>query len=333
MDDTALPYRDRRTGLILFGALELVVGGLALLLTPLVILGQAVAAKAGGAAMDPRLMIPGVAVYGLIGAVFITLGVGSILARRWARALTLVVAWSWLVVGVVTMAFEAYLLPRILLGAATEGPAMPAGVAAVAMGVTFALLALFLVALPGALVLFYRSPHVRATVEARDPVSRWTDRCPLPLLAVSLWLWLGGLSMLTLPVSGMNVLPVFGGLLTGWAAGVCCVVLGLGWLWLGWALYRRAAWAWWVLVGCLVVLSISTVVTFLRVDFLEVYRLMGYPEQQIELMRRFSGMIQPAMTIGMPVSTAAMLGYLIWVKRFLNPTTSDAYDQERSQGA
>ena len=71
------------------------------------------------------------------------------------------------------------------------------------------------VIIPGALVLFYRSPHVKATCEARDPVVRWTDACPLPVLAVSLMLGLGAAWMPVMIVASRSVVPCFGCYLSG----------------------------------------------------------------------------------------------------------------------
>src|SRR6185312_5588971 len=40
--------------------------------------------------------------------------------------------------------------------------------------------------IPGTMVLFYGSQNVRLTCEHHDPVIRWTDRCPPPVLGACL---------------------------------------------------------------------------------------------------------------------------------------------------
>src|SRR5258708_33744181 len=71
------------------------------------------------------------------------------------------------------------------------------------------------VVIPGAMVLFSRSTHVKLPCEARDPVPRWTDRCPLPVLAVVLIQAFGAVGMLLmLPVYG-RAFPLFGLIITG----------------------------------------------------------------------------------------------------------------------
>src|SRR5438034_406184 len=71
------------------------------------------------------------------------------------------------------------------------------------------------VILPGAWVLFYRSRHVKATCESYDPMVRWTDHCPLPVLAVSLWLTFSALMMLVMAVVYKGILPMFGSFVAG----------------------------------------------------------------------------------------------------------------------
>ena len=73
---------------------------------------------------------------------------------------------------------------------ATPGqPAMPAAAIGVIMVITCLMFGFFFIALPAVWIFFYKSRHVKATCEARDPVTRWTDACPLPVLGLCLWLW------------------------------------------------------------------------------------------------------------------------------------------------
>jgi hypothetical protein len=316
---TPAPFKDRRTGLILFGILELLMGGLCLLLVPLMFFGQTMQARVTGAPPQYRMILPAVGVYGALAAVFVIVGIGSILARRWARALSLILSWSWLAVGLVTMVFEAVFLPRILATAAGPNQNLPPVAQHVMLVVTLAVLAVMFVAVPASLVLFYRSPHVRLTCEARDPVARWTDACPLPVLGMSVWLGLGALSMLMMGLGYGGVLPCFGVLISGWPGMVICGGLAGVWAYLAWAGYRLQPHAWWLTVGVLVLFAASAFVTFSRVDLMEMYRLMGYPEQQIEVMRRFSFLSGPAFAAWSLAGTVPMLGYLLWVKRFFRP--------------
>jgi hypothetical protein len=310
------PFNDRRTGLVLFGVLEILLGGLCLLLVLLMFFGQAMQSRATGVAPAYRFVLPAAAMYGIMAVVFVWLGIGSIQARRWARALSLILSWSWLVVGLITVVFLMVLLPRTLAASAPPGANLPAGAQWAIMVVTLGIVSVMFVILPGSLLLFYRSPHVKATCEARDPVVRWTEACPLPVLALCLWLGFGAVSLLLMGVVYGGGLPCFGILISG----VPGMVLSLGlaglWAYLAWSSFHLQARAWWLTTGLLVLFGCSAWITFSRVDLLEMYRLMGYPEAQIEQMRRFNFFSGPAFAWWSLSAVLPMLGYLLWIKRF-----------------
>src|ERR1035438_2743222 len=95
-------YKDRSTGLIIFGILTLLLGCLVGLFVPLMLFGQMMAAKAPNAPpVNHAAMLPGIAIYGLLAVTLVWLGIGSIKKRRWVRALLLIFSWSWLIMGIV----------------------------------------------------------------------------------------------------------------------------------------------------------------------------------------------------------------------------------------
>ena len=103
------PYRDRRTALLIAGVLEILLGVGAWLIVGLMIFAASMVTAQGAGSKGS--MIPGIAVYGIAGLVFVMLGVGSIRARRWARALWLVVSSFWLIGGVLAAAVVAFGAP------------------------------------------------------------------------------------------------------------------------------------------------------------------------------------------------------------------------------
>src|SRR5262245_62039640 len=82
-------YRDRSTGLILFGILEILVGVLCLLMAGVMVLGQMTLARSPGAPANMQMLMPGMLFYAWIAVAMVWLGIGSIQCRRWARALVL----------------------------------------------------------------------------------------------------------------------------------------------------------------------------------------------------------------------------------------------------
>ena len=180
----------------------------------------------------------------------------------------------------------------------------------------FTILGVIFLVIPGALVCFYQSRHVKATCEARDPVRRWTDACPLPVLAAALWLGLGALCMLPMPLAYKSVLPFFGTLLTGLPAMLFYVVWAAGSLWLAWAFYRVMPAAWWVVVVAFLLFSVSNIMTFTRIDIMEMYRLMGYPQKELEEMQKFNFLSGKGMAVWTACCMVPWLGYLFWIKKF-----------------
>ena len=96
-------FKDRKTGLVGFGILQIILGGLCAILVPFMIIGMivlAVSKDSSAPPMNTATMIVGVLFYVLAAICFIWMGVGSIKARRWARALILVSSWLWLICGI-----------------------------------------------------------------------------------------------------------------------------------------------------------------------------------------------------------------------------------------
>ncbi len=301
---------------MVFGILEILLGGLAALMIPLMIVGQVTAARVTQDPLSLRQIIPGAVFYGTVATVLIWLGIGSCKTRRWAWSLSLIVAWSWLAVGVLSTAAMAFFLPSILNASQPRGQGLPESARLVVMIVSILFMGFFLVAVPGVLVLFYRSRHVRATCESSDPSPCWTDACPLPVLGLSLWLGFGAVTMLTLPLSTHGVLPVFGRLLSGVVGSLCCVGLAALWGYSAWAVYRLRAVGWWIVLTSLCVMAASTWVTFTQIDLLEMYRVMGYPERQIEMMKQFTFIQGHGMAYSSVAGAIPMLGFLLFVRRY-----------------
>jgi len=314
-------YKNRSGGLIVFGVLTILLGALSGLMVPLMLLGQAINARNPNAAPTSlAMLLPGLLIYGGLAVALIWLGIGSIKARRWARALLLIFAWSWLVMGVVTVAVMAVVLPKIVANINNNMPAGQQGIPATAVGVimfiTCLVFGFMFILVPAVWVFFYSSRHVKATCEARDPVVRWTDKCPLPVLAISLWLWLAVPMFVLMPVAYHGVAPFFGSFIQGALGGLFYLLLAAIWAWAAWRLYRLDVRAWWVLLATLVLFSLSNLLTYTHHDILEMYRLIGYPEAQIEQIQKTGLLTGNSMAWFTAFSMVPFLGYLLFVKKY-----------------
>jgi len=323
MEPPTQPYKDRSGGLVAFGVMTLLLGVLAGLFVPLMFIGQAMAAKVNHTPTDFSLILPAIGIYGIMAVVLVWLGIGSIKARRWARALMLIFSWSWLVTGVIAVTVMAFVMPKILAGlpanAAPGQPAMPPeAMAAVLIG-SFVVYGVMFVVLPAIWTIFYQSRHVKMTCERRDPIPRWTDACPLPVLGLCLWLWISVPMLLILPISGHGVMPFFGVFLTGLPGTVFCLVMAALWTYAGWLLYRLDSRGWWLIFIAMCVFMVSGGLTFARHDMLEMYQLMNYPKAQLDQIQQ-SGLLEGnRMSWLMSLSAVPFLGYLLFIRKLLRP--------------
>jgi hypothetical protein len=294
------PYRDRRTALLIAGVLEILLGVGAWLIVGLMIFAASMVTAQGAGSKGS--MIPGIAVYGIAGLVFVMLGVGSIRARRWARALWLVVSSFWLIGGVLAAAVVALLMASV------------AGVESILLIAILSFFAVFMIGLPASLLAFYRSPHVKATCEAAGPQPCWTDGCPLPVLGAALWF---ASMTLTLPWMGWlygGLYPFFGHFVRGAAGHGLWIASGLLSGIATYGIYRRIHTLW--LLGLVLVLvqGISATVTYAVVDPKELFAAMGIEGAALEQIERM-GMIRPSYMIGsVAAAILPMVGLLLWAR-------------------
>jgi hypothetical protein len=316
-------YKDRSTGLMVFGILTLLLGCLVGLFVPLMLFGQMMAAKAPNAPPTNTVAIlSAVAIYGGLAVALIWLGIGSIKARRWARALLLIFSWSWLVVGifmtVVMPFFMAKVFANLPPNAKTGQPAMPpAAITGMVIGMTIFFF-VFFVLVPALWTFFYGSRHVKATCEARDPVTRWTDACPLPVLGFSLWTWLAVPMMLVMPLTGRAVIPFFGIFLSGLPGGLSCLLIAAVWGWAGWWLYQLDVRGWWLILIAMVLFMVSALLTYAHHDIIEMYQLQGLPQAQIDQIQKLGLFTGNRMSWFTALGSLPFVGYLLFIKKYLH---------------
>ena len=310
------PHKDRKAGLVVFGALTAAAGAFSLLMIGLILVSLTLVRN------RPDLPSPGaplitVAVYAVVGLTLICLGIGSIMAKRWARALLAVLSWCALATGVYSAGFLYAIRSGFVEVMRTmrppNQPELPPGTEAALFAMMAVIMLIFYIILPLVWGLFYSSKNVKATCEQRDPKMRWTDRCPLPLLAVVLWAAFGAGSMIVLGL-WRPIAPAFGLLLTGPVAGIILLLTALLWGYSAWLLYRLNLIGWWVLLLTFALFSVSSLMTYSHVSVEELYRHLNYPPQQIALMSKL--VPQHLFKWISVICTVPFLAYLLYVRRF-----------------
>lgn len=308
-------FRDRRGALTAVGIVEILFGGLFFLFAVVSVLGQALSAQILEQEPNYLQAVPSAFFYLLLAAAMIAVGFGSIGAKRWARSLALILAWSWLVTGLLTVASVALFVPRAL-AAMPEMEGAPAGIQSVILVVALGVTAIFAVLVPGGLILFYRSRNVQATVEAYDRGPDLTSACPLPVLTLSLWMFVGGALLFVSPVAARGAFPFFGVLLSGVPGFLVSWAVAALWVYAAWGLYRMSSTSWWIVFVSSALLGISSVSTFLRVDLLSIYERAGYSQQQLDAIRQFGTLSGSELALFTAAFFVPYLVYLVYLKKY-----------------
>lgn len=319
----ASDHNDRSLGLVIFGVVEIAIGGCCLVLVPLTIAAAAFAEPVRGAVSELRSAVS-ISAFSVIAAgVFMWLGIGSIRARRWACELLLSLSWIWLLTGLCSLAFGIAVLPALMREMAAEF-AFPPDVILIINLVVFGLAGFFYAVLPGVMVIFYRSPHVKATCRVRDPAPQWIDRCPRRRLTLAIVWLLCALSILLMPAYNF-FFPAFGVALTGAPGAVSwSVILGVA-VAVAVGTFRGNRWAWRVGVALGVVGCLTSTVTFFRLDPTEIATLMGLPDEQAAMMAAIGSSGGWMIALGNIVVWVSFVVYLVTLRRFFSPSPSEAH--------
>jgi len=174
------------------------------------------------------------------------------------------------------------------------------------------------VVVPLAFVIFYSRKDVAETCRHRDPVERWTDRTPLPVLGASVALFTGALYMLLVGLT-TPMFPFFGRYLTGIPAAACFVLLGTLDIYLAVALFRRQSSGWWIAVLVAPVRILSMILTYASADLMQAYSKMGMSDAQVQMLNSnpmFRGHIILWWSL---ISVLLFFGYLVWLKKYFKP--------------
>lgn len=278
------PHRDMKAWLMALGVVEIggaCLMGLMTVLTGIVAMFPPKLAAAGTASPDPRGIWMGVLTYVVLALVWGVLGVGTFRARRTARTVSLAISWMWLVSGAVTLLVMLFMPPMPPPPAPAGQQPLSPGMWRIFLQITMIFIGFFMVVIPGVLVAFLRGRSVRRTCEVLDPHPSWADACPMPVLIVSFYTGLAGLMFPALSLHNF-VMPFFGTILSGAAGAAVLLPLSLVMLWTSRGLFRLDPRAWTVAVSMAFLWPLSSIITFSRVEYSQMYVLMGLSEVEIQ---------------------------------------------------
>ncbi|VGO11529.1 hypothetical protein PDESU_00073 [Pontiella desulfatans] len=308
------PEKDRSVGLMVSGILEIVLGILAFSVAMLLLV---VASSAGLGGMKPSHFWIAMGLLFYLAGWFIVMGLGSMKAKRWARALVLVGAWVTVFFGTLGLALVLYILPELhglMLNSGLIAPAVSMGILYFVILVLFLLQVLF----PMVAIAFYSLRGVQVTCERLHPAPCWTDKVPLPLLAMALVSIMGSLSILTGATTNYVVF-LFGKIVAGGLGMVIVLAISVACGYIGWGAFSRKIHAWWGAYALVLLTSSSMMLTFSEMDMETLYAQMGYTAEQIERLGQYSAFNPAMLTFISCIWGIMACVYLVWVRDCFYP--------------
>jgi hypothetical protein len=318
---TASVYPDRSARLRFLGTFQVVLGGLWGMMTALAALSALMlvlgllgssSKSAQSQAIDIQELIQGIVLFAPMAVGAIWLGIGLYRARRWAWTLSVAWSWMWLITGVFSL--TTFVLFR---GPPTQHEKMSPQAIVTMRLFSSVFEVCYDILLPGLFLVLCHREAVRATCQRQDPKTPWTDRCPMPVLALSTFLAWTIVWVVSL-LAYRCAIPLFGVVFSGAAGAGVILLIALMQADLAWGIYRLQRVTWWgtLLFGIVGISNI--VVTFSQTNLMNWYEKMALPDEQLEMFRK-SG-IAESMTHWGPwislVGGAAWLGYLLYVRRY-----------------
>jgi hypothetical protein len=263
---------------------------------------------------DPQSLLMSALTYGIIGAILVWAGIGSLRRRRWAQPMMLIIGWCWLITGLFCLLLVAGLLEDLYILATSGLEELPPHAGIIVKSFLLGALILGGVLLPALFVLVYRDGNILRTCEQHDPAPSWTDRCPRPVLALSTALGLAAL--LSLPLALKPLFPLFGILVTGWAGALMILASAAYFAYLAQSSFKLAPSAWWGTCIYLLLLGISTAMTILRVDLLLLLRALGYTGPQLEALQGSGALWRPLTLSITLLMTFVSLVYMLTIRKY-----------------
>lgn len=310
------PDRPGMIGLYLFGAGEIFVGLLFALLSLMMLVIPKLPAP------DPQVPMPSLWPLALMLSIFsmsiIALGVGTLMAKRWARKIMLILSWYMLIAGLFGILFFVFFMGSFFDNAFKSAPNMtPAVITGVKMGM-MGMMGVFYVILPALFVLFYQSKYVSAAVEYHDPQENWMDACPTPVFAVSFFSALGAFSMVFFALMMLGTdFPLYGAVLPVWGMALFLLAMFAALIYISIGSYHLDVKAWWTAVILVIAGAAAYYFMFSHFDPTTAYQQMKLPAAQIDQMKR-SGMLEMygSMSNVVWLMMTPYLAYLLFVRKY-----------------
>jgi MFS family permease len=311
-------YKNQRTWLVLFGIVELLIAAFFGLMAAVMMALPRMTANRSLPQELPHAFLLSISIgYLLVGLCFVASGIGSILAKNWARVLTLVLSWCWLVCGIFAVIGQLlFIVAGSNLGAApTQNEQLPPQLLHTVQIFTSIFTFVVFVVAPLTFIIFYTRKSVKATCQGALPGTQRERSVPVAILILVVLLGLQALALFW-TATLFPAIAFFGAFLTGWGARVVLIVLAAVCVWLALKSYRQELRAWWIVTAMSIFFGISNLVTNFRYTVADIYRVMNIPLPSTAVPAVFSSL---TFRIGSgALFLLAYLGFLLYAKRYFS---------------
>jgi hypothetical protein len=330
------PLKDRRGWLVAFGIFEILIAALCLLIVVLVVVVLSFPQLGGSNPSQPNQVSPAIGIFGALlvyggaAAAFLTLGIGSIRCRNWARIAMLVLSGFWLATGLISTLAVLLVMPTVMR---QQGGTNPAGQHGVYIGLVVFMTMIMLVP-PVVFLVFYSRKSVKATCLSRagsraaTPIAilatntltrtptretKAASKVPVPLVILAVWQGSGIFAPFGLLV--LKSVFVFGIFLHGPSTILYALAISGLSGYAAWATFHQKLIGWEIGLYMAIFGIASFVTTFAGHDLMQVYRQMGLNEDQL---RTFGQLPQLASVIWIMtlVSFTGYFAFLVYTRKF-----------------
>ncbi|MCP4581144.1 MAG: hypothetical protein GY839_05965 [candidate division Zixibacteria bacterium] len=310
-----IEFKNRKGFLIFFGVVEIFLGFIFLLFAIMAAIGTSYMntnTEMNGTPFYTTQIDISLLVYFFIAILIVTLGIGNIKVRRWAKDFTLIVSWYGMILGTISYIFMFVVLSYTL----SDLPSESKSIAQVIMFI----FGCFFVVVPLVFILFFQSKNVKYTVDSIDTKIGWTDKAPLTVIALYLLTLLGGLAPLMSASYGWAII-FFGTVLHG-IPGAMFILLNSGlFILFGYYLYKLDIRGWWGLVLLNITWLINSIITVSNVSILELYEKMNLPPESLHQIENMPFLNSKIFLIYSFVLFSFLMGYMFLIKKHFSPKT------------
>jgi hypothetical protein len=311
-----MSFKDRKGWLFIFGVIEILIGLIAVFLMSMMLFMLRIlpsSSKETIPLLDKSTLAMVVPLYGGMAIYFIWIGIGSIIARRWARAIMLSVSTFWFIMGI-----WFYIILCIgKFGTKSGVQNITEQVRTNIFSFWDFFMFTLLVILPAIFFFFYRSPNVKATCERKDPVLRWTDKFPLSVLTVLLLLASSAISYLLSIFTSQHIVTFLSMIFTGLPAMVITMAKVSIYIYLALQIYNMRMIGWTATLIYSIIDYGSQALSFLLIDEQQFLTAAGYSASQIQQMQQTGkAWGNPLMSLMWAGMLLIWIGYLLYIKKY-----------------